>query len=246
MNDKWHPLLASGLALTGAVTLLAACGKIETPPPPAPKVEATEPPPVAAVEPAPELQAPAQAEAVDDATLTTRVKAALLDDPATQALAIDVDAKDGVVQLSGFVESRAQTDKAAEIAQAVPGVRSVDNKLDMRTGGTQAPAGKVGAVDDSAITGQIKEVLLGDPYMNDIDVAVVTRNGEVQLSGFVPNRDLADDVIAAAHKIEGVKNVVSTLTVGEAGAGRGPAEEPPPANQPAEAPANQPANQPGQ
>ena len=243
MKNKWNPLLASGLALTGAVALLAACGKTETPPPPEPKVEATAPPPVAAVEPAPAPQAPAQAEVVDDATLTTRVKTALLGDPATQALAINVDSKDGVVQLSGFVDSQVQTDKAAEIVQAVPGVRSVDNKLDMRTGATQAPAGKVGAVDDSTITNQIKEALLGDPYMNNIDVAVVTRNGEVQVSGFVPNQEQADDVLAAAHKVEGVKKVVSTLSIGSPVAGGGAPEEPPPANQPAEPPANQPASQ---
>lgn len=240
MKNKWNPLLASGLALTGAVALLAACGKTGTPPPPAPKVEASAPPPVAAVEPAPAPQAPAQAEVVDDATLTTRVKTALLGDPATQALAINVDSRDGVVQLSGFVDSQAQTAKAAEVAQAVPGVRSVDNKLDMRTGGTQAPAGKVSAVDDSTITNHIKEALLGDPYMNNIDVAVVTRNGEVQVSGFVPNQDQADDVLAAAHKVEGVKNVVSTLSIGGPAAGS-PPEQPPPANQPADQPANQPA-----
>lgn len=235
MKIRWNPLLASTLALTGAAALLAGCDKPETPPP-APKAESSAPPPVAAVEPppaaAPAPEAPAagtDTAAVDDATLATRVQTALQADPETQPLAIAVDSREGVVQLSGFVDSQAQTDKAAQIAQAVPGVRGVDNKLATRATADAAPAApnaKVSAVDDSAITGQLKESLLGDPYLNNIDVAVVTRDGEVQLSGFVSNQDQADDVIAAARRIEGVKNVVSTLSVGSGGQSAQPGDRP--------------------
>lgn len=234
MKIRWNPLLASTLALTGAAALLAGCDKPETPPP-APKVESSAPPPVAAVEPpaaAPAPEAPAagtDTAAVDDATLATRVQTALQADPETQPLAIAVDSREGVVQLSGFVDSQAQTDKAAQIAQAVPGVRGVENKLATRATADAAPAApnaKVSAVDDSMITGQLKESLLGDPYLNNIDVAVVTRDGQVQLSGFVSNQDQADDVIAAARRIEGVKNVVSTLSVGSGGQSAQPGDRP--------------------
>lgn len=232
MKIRWNPLLASTLALTGAAALLAGCDKPETPPP-APKVESSAPPPVAAVEPpaaAPEAPAAGtDTAAVDDATLATRVQTALQADPETQPLAIAVDSREGVVQLSGFVDSQAQTDKAAQIAQAVPGVRGVDNKLATRATADAAPAApnaKVSAVDDSVITGQLKESLLGDPYLNNIDVAVVTRDGQVQLSGFVSNQDQADDVIAAARRIEGVKNVVSTLSVGSGGQSAQPGDRP--------------------
>jgi hyperosmotically inducible protein len=150
-----------------------------------------------------------------------------------------------VVQLSGFVDSAAQTEKAGEVAQAVPGVRSVDNRLDMRAEAPPAaPTGKVSGVDDSAITNQLKESLLGDPYLNNIDVAVVTRNGEVQLSGFVSNQDQAQDVIAAARKIEGVTNVVSTLSVGNQPDSRSDSPSGQAADdQPTEQPPNQPAGQ---
>jgi hyperosmotically inducible protein len=170
-------------------------------------------------------------------------------DPETQSLAINVDSREGVVQLSGFVDSPAQTEKAAQIAQAVPGVRSVENKLGMRAAADAAPAGstaKVSVADDSMITNHLKESLLGDPYLNNIDVAVVTRDGEVQLSGFVSNQDQADDVIAAARKIEGVKNVVSTLSVGSGGEfAQQPDNRPvePLEQQPAEQPASQPGSQ---
>lgn len=210
--------LISIMALTGAVALLAGCGKSDQEPP-QPQVGTGGPPPLAAVEPAPAEptilpQASMATPADADASLTTQVKTALLADPEMQALTINVDTRDGIVQLSGFVDSREQTEKAATIAAAVDGVRSVDNKLDLRTGSATSGPVTAGPVTDATITTQIKESLLADPYLNNIDVVVTTRNGEVQLSGFVPSQEQADDVLAAAHRAEGVKNVVSTLSVG--------------------------------
>lgn len=212
------PALVLGCA---AAVLLAACGKTDEPP--APKTVTAPPPPVAAIEPPPPTPAAPALAQVDDAALASRVKAALLADPEVAGLNINVEANQGVVQLSGFVDSRAQTDKAASLAGAVEGVRSVDNKLDMKTGSRAAgeTGETVAKVDDSAITNQIKASLLGDPYLNNLDVAIVTRNGEVQLSGFVPSQEQAEDVIAMAHKVEGVKNVVSTLTFGQPAPGGG-------------------------
>jgi osmotically-inducible protein OsmY len=121
-------------------------------------------------------------------------------------------------------------------------VRSVENRLDTRTAtasaapaATERQAEPVAGVDDRVITNYLKESLLGDPYLNNIDVAVVTRDGEVQLSGFVPNRDAADDVIAAARKIDGVKKVISTMTIADRGpqsAGQTPPEQQPQADAP--------------
>lgn len=215
-KNLWERALFSIVALTGAVALLAGCGKSEEVP--QPQVGTGGPPPLAAVEPAPAEPTPSPQASMEttvdaDASLTTQVKTALLSDPEMQALTINVDTREGIVQLSGFVDSRAQTEKAAAIAAAVDGVRSVDNKLDLRTGAA-ASGQAAGPVTDATITTQIKESLLADPYLNNIDVLVTTRNGEVQLSGFVPSQEQADDVVAAAHRAEGVKNVVSTLSVG--------------------------------
>lgn len=67
----------------------------------------------------------------DDATITTRVKAALVQDPNVSATQVNVETYRGVVQLSGFVDSEANARRAAELARRVPGVRSVKN--DIRT-----------------------------------------------------------------------------------------------------------------
>ncbi len=66
---------------------------------------------------------------VDDATITTRVKARMAEDPAVAALRIKVETLKGEVQLSGFATSQAEKDKAGAIAAAVPDVKGVRNSI---------------------------------------------------------------------------------------------------------------------
>jgi hyperosmotically inducible protein len=69
----------------------------------------------------------------DDATITSKVKADLIEDPLTKARDISVTTDQGVVQLSGFVDSQEQRDEATRIAKSVSGVRSVDNGLQLQS-----------------------------------------------------------------------------------------------------------------
>jgi hyperosmotically inducible protein len=71
-------------------------------------------------------------EYVDDKVVSAKVKAALVGDPTTKAYQIGVSTFDGVVQLSGFVDSSEQVDRATQVAQEVDGVKSVDNELKVR------------------------------------------------------------------------------------------------------------------
>ena len=69
-------------------------------------------------------------QALDDALITTKVKASLAADPQVSALAISVETNDGVVQLSGVVENEAERQRAIQLAQGMEGVKRVDaNKL---------------------------------------------------------------------------------------------------------------------
>ncbi|MGB7988863.1 MAG: BON domain-containing protein [Candidatus Methylophosphatis roskildensis] len=68
----------------------------------------------------------------DDTTLTTKVKAALLDDPAVSGLAVNVETFKGIVQLSGFVKTPAERDRAVELARTVGGVKQVKNDILIR------------------------------------------------------------------------------------------------------------------
>jgi osmotically-inducible protein OsmY len=68
-------------------------------------------------------------ETIDDATVTTRVKTALLNDPDVGGLRIDVDTFKGVVTLSGAVKSTAERDKAVTLARRINGVKDVKSTL---------------------------------------------------------------------------------------------------------------------
>lgn len=69
---------------------------------------------------------------IHDATITARVKTALLNDPDVGALRIDVSTSLGVVTLTGSVESEADKAKAVDLARTVPGVKNVKSDLQVR------------------------------------------------------------------------------------------------------------------
>ena len=68
-------------------------------------------------------------ERVDDAGITMRVKARLLDDPMVKGLQIDVDTRDTVVFLTGSVGSEAERKQAIDIARTTEGVTNVEANL---------------------------------------------------------------------------------------------------------------------
>jgi osmotically-inducible protein OsmY len=72
-------------------------------------------------------------EYLDDTVITTKVKTAVFSEPSLKSAEINVETFKGVVQLSGFVSSRADINKAVEVARSVNGVKSVKN--DMRVKG---------------------------------------------------------------------------------------------------------------
>ena len=71
-------------------------------------------------------------EFIDDSVVTTKVKAAFVDDPSLSALDIKVVTFKGRVQLSGFVNSQATIDHAVEVARHVKGVQSVSNDMRLK------------------------------------------------------------------------------------------------------------------
>ncbi len=71
-------------------------------------------------------------EYVDDSVLTTKVKAAILNDPSLSSAEINVESFKGKVQLSGFVKSRADIAKAIEVTRAVNGVWIVKNDMQLK------------------------------------------------------------------------------------------------------------------
>ena len=68
-------------------------------------------------------------EYVDDTVITTKEKAAIFNEPTLKSAQINVETFKGTVQLSGFVGSRAEINRAGEVARGVGGVTSVRNDI---------------------------------------------------------------------------------------------------------------------
>jgi len=170
-------------------TVITGCGKAqETPKPVASTTVGTE---------------------IDDTMITAKVKSALLADPDIKSLDLQVETRKGTAQLSGFVNSQAQIDRAMTVTRAVEGVKNVENKLSVKDG--KATVGST--VDDGVITTTVKSALLADSNVKSLDVTVITRKGEVQLSGFVDSQSQIDQVTAIARKVDGVTKVDNEMSI---------------------------------
>ncbi|MDD2919478.1 BON domain-containing protein [Rhodoferax sp.] len=146
---------------------------------------------------------------IDDSLLTTRVKAALLDNIDIKSLDLKVETRKGEVMLSGFVDNQTQIDHAVAIARAVPGVISVSNGVNLKG----APTTIGTKIDDAVITAQVKTALMADASVKSADIAAVTRDGIVQLSGFVNNQPQIDRALAVAGSIKGVIRINNEMTI---------------------------------
>ncbi len=71
-------------------------------------------------------------EYLDDTVITTKVKAAIFDEPSLKSTEIVVTTYKGKVQLSGFVSSQADIDKAVQVARGVKGVVDVTNDMRLK------------------------------------------------------------------------------------------------------------------
>ena len=148
--------------------------------------------------------------AVDDSALNAKVNSALIGDPVTKARQIDVEVSHGIVQLNGFVDSMAARSRAEELARGVEGVIEVRNNLEVAAADRAVGT----AVDDSMITAKIKAALVQDGTTKAHQINVTTRQGVVQLSGFVDSDTAKAQAERLARNVKGVREVHNDLDVG--------------------------------
>ena len=190
MKNHSIPFLIA-LGVVGAGTLFSTgCGKTETPAsaPVATTTVGTE---------------------IDDTVITAGVKTALLADADIKSFDFQVETRKGEVQLSGFALNQSQIDRAIDLTRAVNGVKNVQNNLSLKGAPTTVGVG----VDDGIVTARVKAAFMNDPDIKSIDVAVVTRKGEVQLSGFVNDQKQMDRAVVVARAVENVTRVTNEMSV---------------------------------
>ena len=156
----------------------------------------------------------AAGETIDDGVITGKVKAALIDNDIVEAGEVNVTTYRGVVQLSGFVDTNEEKTQATAAAKSVGGVKEVRNDLKVQGQGTQVADRSAGAVvDDSALTASVKTALIGDATTKGSQINVETRDGVVQLAGFVNTDAERDRATQVARGVSGVKDVRNDLEI---------------------------------
>jgi len=177
-----------------------------------------------------------------DPGITTAVKSKLAADDTVKAYQIDVDTSNGVVTLTGNVDSSAAKEKAIILARGQNGVADVIDHLnvgapatsttgeikdDLNAAGratkdagdravdaTKDAAARTGeVVGDAAITTAVKAKLLGDTTTPGLSINVDTKDGVVTLTGTVKNSVESERAMSVARGTDGVKRVVNNLKI---------------------------------
>jgi hyperosmotically inducible periplasmic protein len=169
-----------------------------------------------------------------DAGITTAVESRLAADDSVPADEINVETSDGVVTLTGSVDTNVARIRAVEIARETRGVREVVNELHATPGAagttgigdpasdpehgvrTTDPQWREGAearAGDAAVTTAVRTSLMEDSSLADLSIDVSTRENVVTLSGAVPSQTEKHRAIELARETEGVRSVVDRLRI---------------------------------
>jgi hyperosmotically inducible protein len=142
-------------------------------------------------------------------SIAARVKSALASDPVTDAIKIDVEVDQDMVQLNGFVDTEAERSRAEEIASSTEGVAAVTNNLQLqprdRTSGEY--------VSDKALVTQVKAALAADPVAPALSIDVEADQGVISLGGHVNSEAERDAALEAARRVAGVVKVIDNLDI---------------------------------
>ena len=170
------------------------------------------------------------AEAVTDASITSKIKADFVNEKTLKDSDIDVDTNEHVVTLKGTVASRAGKARAERIARTTKGVTKVvntltvapakdtaskaDDKMDKAGEKIKDATGTAGeAITDAWITTKIKADYVNEDTLKGSDINVDTNNHVVTLKGTVASLAGKSRAEQIAKTTKGVTRVVNTLTV---------------------------------
>ncbi len=144
----------------------------------------------------------------DDASVSTRIRALLIQDPDVNPLSITVATDEGEVFLLGRVSSKEERLKAERHARSIDGVWSVMNHLrvGVKTEST--------TYADIQLRQKIEARLLRDQDILALNLRVFTNEGEAYLLGRVRNDQERRQAVAVARETEGVREVFNYIKAG--------------------------------
>lgn len=154
-----------------------------------------------------------------DGWIALKIRSILLLRPNVSAGNTEVTVRDGVVTLAGTAESIAQKELTESYARNVEGVRSVRNRMTVRS----SPAGVAAAaspeapeIDDASITAEIHQALLAEDPAAALNTQVETQDGTVVLRGIVRSSAEKDRASTVARSVRGVSRVANEMIVSAA------------------------------
>lgn len=151
------------------------------------------------------------ANAANDSLITTKIMSKIAMDPSLSIFNVNVHTTEGIVVLSGKVDSDTDASSLIQIAQATDDVKDV-NAVNLRVKASRHP------FTDTAITAKVKGIYLREKLFGDTDVPamsvhVETNNEVVYLSGYVATKQQAVNAEKLAKLVNGVKKVESRIEV---------------------------------
>lgn len=146
-----------------------------------------------------------------DSDITANVQNQIAANNSTSKLNVVVTTQNGVVTLTGNINTGAEAEQLVQIAESTPGVKDVNTDKLMVKASNHSLA-------DAIITAKIKgtfvrEKLFGDQEVPVFPIKIETTNGIVTLSGVVTDQAQADNAVALARSIKGIKQINSRIQV---------------------------------
>jgi hyperosmotically inducible periplasmic protein len=164
------------------------------------------------------------AQPAKDSFITGKLEATYLFNRHLSAFTIHPETTNGVVHLTGTVDSNIDRDLAGEIAKGVDGVTSVKNDLVVKAGSSQAGTKSSNSgetfgqyVDDATTTAMVKLKLLADPNVKGLKIGVETSGDVVTLTGKVASSEQKQLAEKLTRNTSDVKKVRNELVIDKSG-----------------------------
>lgn len=146
-----------------------------------------------------------------DKEIVSNIQHRFAAEQATSGAKVVIVSHEGMVTLTGKVDTDGEASKLVEIAQATPGVKDVNAKSIVIKQSNQP-------LTDTVITAKVKGVFIREKLLGDKDISVSgikveTTDGTVYLTGDVENQAQIDNAIKLSKSVTGVKKVESKLMV---------------------------------
>jgi osmotically-inducible protein OsmY len=129
---------------------------------------------------------------------------------------IEVDSNEGVVTLSGTVESEVERELAIQLAKSIENVNQVNDELEVKPEAERSASSDEGfamKVKNATTTAKIKSQLLWNSQTDGLDIKIDTHDGMVTLEGTVASEAESEMAESIAYNTTGVKAVMNQLVV---------------------------------